>query len=62
MDGLPMIIVRDGKPLKHLMVKARVREVDVLSAARESQGLERMEQIKCAVLEPTGSMSIIRRQ
>lgn len=62
MDGLPMIIVRDGRPLKDLMVKARVSEVDVLSAARESQGLERMEQIKCAVLEPTGSISIIPRQ
>ncbi|MBX3300653.1 MAG: DUF421 domain-containing protein [Nitrospira sp.] len=61
MDGLPMIIVRDGRPLKDLMIKARVSEVDVLTAARESQGLERMEQIKCAVLETTGSISIIPR-
>ena len=60
-DGLPMIIVRDGKPLTDLMIKARVSEVDILSAARESQGLERMEQIKYAVLETTGSISIIPR-
>jgi uncharacterized membrane protein YcaP (DUF421 family) len=44
-----------------LMIKARVSEVDILSAARESQGLERMEQIKYAVLETTGSISIIPR-
>lgn len=61
MDGLPMIIVRDGRPLKNLMVKARVSEIDVLTAARESQGLQRMEQIKYAVLETTGSISIIPR-
>ncbi|NGZ04582.1 MAG: hypothetical protein CV090_16195 [Nitrospira sp. WS238] len=61
MDGLPMIIVRDGRPLKDLMVKARVSEIDVLTAARESQGLQRMEQIKYAVLETTGSISIIPR-
>jgi uncharacterized membrane protein YcaP (DUF421 family) len=61
LDGLPMIIVRDGRPLTDLMIKARVSEVDILSAARESQGLERMEQIKYAVLETTGSISIIPR-
>lgn len=61
LDGLPIIIVRDGRPLTDLMIKARVSEVDILSAARESQGLERMEQIKYAVLETTGSISIIPR-
>jgi uncharacterized membrane protein YcaP (DUF421 family) len=59
LDGLPMVIVEHGKPLKHLMSRARVDEADVLSAARESQGLERMEQIKYAVLENNGSISII---
>lgn len=61
MDGVPMIIVCDGRPLTDLMVKARVDEIDVLSAARESQGLERMEQIKYAVLETSGRISIIPR-
>lgn len=62
MDGLPMIIVQDGKPLKDLMSRARVDESDILSAARESQGLERMEQVKYAVLEINGNISIIPRQ
>jgi uncharacterized membrane protein YcaP (DUF421 family) len=31
----------------------------VLQAARERQGLERLEQIKYAVLERTGEISII---
>ena len=59
MDGLPMVIVKHGKPLNELMVWARVDESDILSSARESQGLERMEQIKYAVLEINGNISII---
>lgn len=59
LEGTPMIIVEDGKPLTALMSKARVDEEDVLTAARETQGLERMEQIKYAVLERSGGISII---
>ena len=41
------------------MDKARVDEADVLTAARHLQGLERMEQIKYAVLERSGGITII---
>lgn len=59
LDGVPMIIVENGRPLKHLMDKARVDEADVMTSARQSHGLERMEQIKYAVLETSGGISII---
>ncbi|HSE59236.1 MAG TPA: YetF domain-containing protein [Nitrospiraceae bacterium] len=59
LDGLPMVIVEHGRPLKSLMDRARLDEEDVLAAARKSQGLERMEQIKYAVLEVGGGISII---
>ncbi|MDF5723396.1 MAG: DUF421 domain-containing protein [Rhizonema sp. PD37] len=58
-DGVPLIIVEEGRPLKDRMAKARVNEDDILTAARESQGLERMDQIKYAVLERSGGISII---
>lgn len=58
-DGSPVIIVDNGKPLKDRMNKERVDENDILDAARETQGLERMDQIKYAVLERSGSISII---
>jgi len=61
-DGVPLVIVEDGRPLKDRMDKARVDEDDVLTAARETQGLERMEQIKYAVLERSGGISIIPRR
>lgn len=41
------------------MKAARVDEADILQAARDSQGLERTEQIKYAVLEHSGTISII---
>ena len=61
-DGTPLIIVQDGQPLQQRMKGARVDESDVLAAARELQGLERMDQIKFAVLERTGEISIIPKK
>jgi uncharacterized membrane protein YcaP (DUF421 family) len=61
-DGMPLVIVENGRPIKAMMDAARVAEDDVMSAARELQGIERMEQIKYAVLETTGIISIIPRK
>lgn len=58
-DGVPMIIVENGKPIKDRMNEARIDEDDVLEAARELQGIERMDQIKYAVLEKNGTITII---
>lgn len=58
-DGAPLVIVDNGRPLKRRMEKAKVDEEDVLEAARLNHGLERMDQVKYAVLERDGSISII---
>ena len=60
-EGVPLVIVENGHPLKEHMRKSRVDESDVLTAARMNQGLERMDQIKYAVLERSGGISIIPR-
>ena len=54
-----MILVENGRPLEDLMDRARVDREDILAVARETQGLERMDQIKYAVLEVGGGISII---
>jgi uncharacterized membrane protein YcaP (DUF421 family) len=61
-DDVPLVLVEDGRPLKERMDKARVDESDILTSARELQGLERMDQIKYAVLERIGGISIIPKQ
>lgn len=58
-DGLPLVLVKDGQPLRDRMAKSRVDDADILEAARELQGLERMDQIKYAVLEHGGSITIV---
>ncbi len=59
LEGAPLIIVERGKPLKERMTKSRVDEEDILEAARLKHGLSRMDQVKYAVLERDGSISII---
>jgi uncharacterized membrane protein YcaP (DUF421 family) len=61
LDGVPVVLVRDGQPLEDVMRRARVGEEDVLAAARMHQGLEHMAQIRVAVLERTGVISVIPR-
>jgi len=58
-DDVPLILVEDGKPIQERMRKERVDENDIMASARMSQGLERMDQIKYAVLERSGGISII---
>ena len=62
LEDEPLIIVEEGRPLLNRMKKVRVDEADVLIAARILQGLERMDQIKYAVLERNGGISIIPKQ
>jgi uncharacterized membrane protein YcaP (DUF421 family) len=61
-DGAPLVIVDKGKPLKKRMKKSKVNEEDVMEAARLTHGLERMDQVKYAVLERDGSISIVPRE
>jgi uncharacterized membrane protein YcaP (DUF421 family) len=59
LDGRPFVIVANGTCLRDRMNKARVDEGDVMEAAREKHGLARMDQIKFAILERGGIITII---
>ncbi|MEX2147965.1 MAG: YetF domain-containing protein [Candidatus Rokuibacteriota bacterium] len=61
LEGTPIVIVDRGRPLRDRMDRARVAEDDVLTAARLLHGLERMEDVKYAVVERSGEISIIPR-
>lgn len=58
-DNCPVVILKDGRPMTDRMTKERITEEDILAAARREQGLERLDQIKYAVLEVSGEISII---
>jgi len=60
-DGEPTIIVENGKLLRERLRHARLVEADVMEAARSSQGIETLEEIKFAIIERNGKISIIAR-
>jgi uncharacterized membrane protein YcaP (DUF421 family) len=62
LEDVPLILVEDGQVLEERMRKTRVDQNDVLAAARLSQGLERIDQIKFAILERNGEISVIPKQ
>lgn len=61
-DGRPVIILSDGRPFHERLKRNRVDEYDILESARRLQGLERLDQIKYAVLEKDGGITIIPRE
>lgn len=60
-DGEPTIIVENGKLLHRRLRHARLVEADVMEAARSSQGIETIDQIKFAIIERNGKISVIRQ-
>lgn len=59
LDDVPLVLVDEGQLLQRRMDKSRISDTDLLQAARTTPGLDRMDQIKYAVLERTGTISII---
>lgn len=59
LEGSPIIVVENGVPLHSRLEAARIKIEDILESAREKQGLERLDQIKFAIIEKNGKISII---
>ncbi len=58
-DGTSLILVEHGRLLAERARRAGISEDDILNSARSSAGLERLDQIKFAILEKNGKISII---
>lgn len=57
-DGRPTLLIAEGEPDQRAMEWARISMDDVMSAARAQHGLERLDQVKHAILETDGNLSI----
>lgn len=58
-DGVPLIILEEGKLLKERLERSRVDKEDILEAARKLHGLTKLDDIKFAILEKDGNISIV---
>ena len=57
-EGEPRLIVRDGRLLKQALRREGI-DADELQAAVRAHGLERIQDVKVAILETDGSISVI---
>lgn len=58
-EGAPLILVQDGRPVEKNLRSERLNIDDVAEEAR-GQGIERLDEIKWCVLESSGSLSFIK--
>jgi uncharacterized membrane protein YcaP (DUF421 family) len=58
LDGEPIVIVRDGKPIEGNLKRERLTVEEIMAEARLQQ-IESLEKIKWAVLETGGQISFI---
>lgn len=61
-DDAPIVLVVEGRPLQDRLDGEGVDVDDILESARELHGLERLDQIKYAILERNGKISVIPKQ
>lgn len=61
-DGAPLLIMEDGKLLERPARMSRVDEEDILYAARQTQGIHDLQQVRYAVVERNGKISIIPKE
>jgi uncharacterized membrane protein YcaP (DUF421 family) len=60
--GRPLLLIANGEVDRGSLKEARVGLDDIMAAARASHGVERLANIKHAVLETGGGISIIPRR
>lgn len=58
-DGTPVILVENGRLLVEKLKKADITCDDIMVSARVNHGIENLSQIKFAILEQNGHISII---
>lgn len=58
-DGAPTVLMSRGALRHDALRRSRVTVEEILKSAREQHGLERLSQIRAAVLETDGKVSII---
>lgn len=58
-DGLPVLAIENGEMHEDRMNAMRVDADDIMASARDSQAVERLEDIEHAVVETSGHITVI---
>ena len=60
LDGEPIVVVRDGKPIERNLRRERVTLDDLTSAMRQ-QNIAHIDEVQWAVMETSGGISFIKK-
>ena len=60
-EGEPRLLIRDGRVLERALEQEKIELTEVRAALRE-HGIERLDDVRMAVLETDGSISVIGRE
>jgi uncharacterized membrane protein YcaP (DUF421 family) len=60
LDGEPIVVVQDGKPIEKNLRRERVTLEDLAAAARE-QNIAKVDDIEWAVMETSGKITFIKK-
>jgi uncharacterized membrane protein YcaP (DUF421 family) len=59
-EGVPVVVVRDGRPIEPALRLERVTLDELLESAR-NQGIANLRDVDLAILEPSGKFSFLQR-
>jgi uncharacterized membrane protein YcaP (DUF421 family) len=57
--GIPVVVIRNGRPVESVMRMERLGVEDLLEGARE-QGIPDLKEVRLGILEPDGKFSFIK--
>lgn len=60
LDGEPLVVVQDGKPIVKNLDRERLTADDLAVAARR-EGIAKLDDVAWAVIEPSGTISFIKK-
>ena len=60
LDGEPIVVVQDGRPIEKNLKRERLTNDDLAEAARK-QGIAKLDDVAWAVMETSGSISFIKK-
>ena len=60
LEGEPVIVVEDGRPIDHILARNRITQEELAAAARR-QGIASLDGVRWAVLETSGDISFVRK-
>ena len=61
LDGAPLVVIKNGEWQQEVVDRMMIRPEDVRAAAR-AQGIPSLDQVKYAILERNGGISIIQKE